>query len=74
MESHSGILEQSDNNSSFLTCLQTAFDEYKFLFQWYDHWLKNTGFFAFVEWLDVWFAFKGSGEAWAAVLWQLKLV
>lgn len=48
-------------------------DEYKFLFQWHDHWLKNT-FFAFVELLDVWFAVEGSSEAWGAVLWRLKLV
>lgn len=43
-------------------------DEYKFLFQWYDHWLKNTGFFAFVELLEVWFAVEGSSEVWGAVL------
>lgn len=35
---------------------------------------KITGFFAFVELLDVWFDFEGSSEAWGAVLWQLKLV
>lgn len=41
-----------------------SIDEYKFLFQWYDHWLKNTGFFAFVDLLDVWFAVEGRSEAW----------
>lgn len=41
-----------------------SIDEYKFLFQWYDHWLKNAAFFAFVELLDVWFAVEGSSEAW----------
>lgn len=74
MESHSEILEQSDNNGCFLTCLQPAFDEYRFLFQCCDHGLKNTDVFAFVDLLDVWFAFEGSGEAWGAVLWPLKLV